>query len=146
MIEWNEARFAFLINQDGMSLRESPALTILSRETNGMALINQSAKGQGFAHRPVNIGACFDHLLAAFHKTLNGFMDIETFGHIAEAIADKAQFIKSNTSGAAPSIIGAIIGRLQACPTPIQPIRLIGLIALSRFEFTIKLFAPRGDL
>jgi hypothetical protein len=67
-----------LIDKHSMTLREGAALNILPRKPDLETIIQESGKGEIFAHGPIEAGAIFDHFVAGIENALHGFVNRES--------------------------------------------------------------------
>ena len=80
-----------LIVQNRMALRECAAAGILPRQAHMRSFDQQGAKSQSLGRRPIDAFAAFHHLALGI-KLLGDFrIDVETFRHAREAVADFLQ-------------------------------------------------------
>ena len=88
VFERGVASLGLLVDQHRMALREGAALAILSGQAHAMALIAQRAESESLGGRPIEPIARLDHLAARLEETLDGLVDVETFGRSGQADAD----------------------------------------------------------
>ena len=109
-----------------------------------MPFINQRAESQRFTHRPVDPLAGLDHLLAVVHETLNGLVNIETSGRLAQCLTNGGQLVHRQARLAAPWVF-VVAGRsdgLKARPSAIKPIGFVGFVGLASFVLRFKACTP----
>ena len=134
VVQRDVTRFSFLIDQHGMALRERAALAVLAGQTNRKAIIQQRAKGERLGGRPVNPFAVLDRRAAAVEEAQYGLMNIETVRSGGDSLADQSQPIEIYAGLATAIIVGNVLGRFDARPTPVEPIGLVGGIGLTSLD------------
>ncbi len=128
----------------GIDWATGEALAVLAGEAHRIALVEQAAKSERFARRPIDALAGFDRVFARIEKALDRLMQMEALGHGAKLGAEFAQFPDRDTRRTTARLID-LIGRPQRRPAAVEPIGLIGLVGLlAGLEFLIELGAPRG--
>ena len=92
-------------------------------------------------HRPIDADARLRHFAAAFEKLGDRLMNVEVVRNGRQAAAEILQRLDRDPGVAAPIIA---VGARDARPAPVEPVRLVRLIAIGNRKFVIEIGAHRG--
>src|SRR5690242_8906382 len=126
-----------------MTLRERAALGVLAGQPDSMTLFKQRTERQRLAGRPIDAVAGFDRLGAVVEEALHRAMHMKALGHHGDLLADLAQILDRYPGIAAPRIV-RVARRFQPGPAAVQPIRLVGAIALAGLQLGVEPRTPVG--
>src|SRR5271155_2445670 len=125
-----------------MALRKRAPLAILAGEPNRIAFVQQRSEGQGFGGRPIDPFACLDRVTTIVEEALDRLVHIEARRRYGDARSQLLELADGNAGDAAPIVVDRILPGLEAGPAPVEPIGLVGLIALARLVFGLQTMAP----
>ena len=108
-----------------------------------MAFEQQRAERQRLGGRPVDAFAGLDRLAARIEEALDGAVDVEALRHRGELPADLLQRLDRDAGVAAARIVDRA-GGLHAGPAAVEPVGLVGLVALARLQLGVEPRAPVG--
>src|ERR1700753_2932125 len=109
-----------------MALRERAALAVLAGQANRKALNQKRAEGERLGGRPVDPLVDLDCRAAVFEKASNGFVYVEAFRRRRDTLAVSLQSLENDAGLAAAIIVGNLPRRLDAGPSAVEPIGLVG--------------------
>ena len=141
MIERRVTTLRLLIDQHGMALRECAALDILPGQAHAMAVPQEGREGHGFGHRPVDSLSGLDHLAAIVEEALDRAVHVEAFRRLVQLEAEHLEMVDIDARFAATVVVTLGDG-LEAGPAAIEPVGLVGLVGLTRFELGLETMAP----
>ncbi len=125
-----------------MALRERAALAVLAGQAHRIALVEQRAESQGFARSPIHAFAALDHLAAIVEEALYRLVQAEAARRCGDARGDLLDLGDFDAGHAAPIVVDHVLRNFEAGPAPVEPVGLVGLVALARFEFGLQTMAP----
>ena len=140
VLQRREAAFVFLVDENGVALREGSALAVLAGEADAEAFHQKRRERHVLGHRPVDALARIDHLAAALDQLADRLVDVEVVRDRGDAMPDVFQGIDRNARVAAPIIA---IGAGDAGPASVEPVGLVGLVAVGETEFLVEVGADR---
>src|SRR5665213_4069738 len=126
-----------------MTLRECAALAVLAGQADGMAFLEQRAKGESLGGGPIDALARLDRLGAMIEEALDGLVDVEALRNRCDFLTDSPQLGDIDTGIAAARILD-FAGGLEPRPAAVEPIGLVRLVARRNLEFGFKVRAPAG--
>ena len=132
-----------LVEDHRMALRERAALGVLAGQAHAMAFLEQRAERQRLAGRPIDAFTGFDRLGAVVEKALHRAVDVEAVRHPGDGLADCLELVDRQAGIAAARIVG-VLRSLEAGPAAVEPIGLVGLVALAGLELGFEPRAPVG--
>ena len=138
MVERGVAVLVLLVDQHRMALREGAALASpgrLSRTV--MAFQQQRAERQRLGGRPVDALPGLDRLAARIEEALDGAVDVEALRHRGELLAHVLQRLDRDAGVAAARIVDRA-GDLHAGPAAVEPVGVVGLVALARLLLGVE--------
>src|SRR5580704_5576074 len=141
MIERRVAVLVLLVDQHRMALRERAAFGILAGQPHPVTLLQQRAEGECFAGRPVDIAAGLDRLAAAVEEAIERAMQMKALRPRRDLVADLLEFSDLDAGMAAARIVG-LARPLESGPAAVEPIGLVGAVALRGFELDVEAGAP----
>ena len=105
----------------------------------------RSGEISGVLSMSVHALASLYRLTSIIEKALDRLVDVEAFGNPAELLAVFAQFANFDAGLAATGLLRFGAGRgLEARPSAVEPIRLVGPVGLAGFIFGVEARAPVG--
>ena len=142
MVERDVARLGLLVDQHGMALRERAALAVLAGQADRIALVEQRAESQRLAGRPIDALAVSTAWRRLSRKRWIVLWTLKPLGHRGDARGELLDLVEIDAGLAAPIVVDHILRRLEAGPAPVEPVGLVGLVALARLEFGLQAMAP----
>jgi hypothetical protein len=127
-----------------MALREGAALHVLAGEAHPVAFEQERTEGERFASGPIEALAGLQHLLAVVEEALDRAVDVEALRHRGDLEPISRRRSTATPGLAAARIVHVLAHGLEAGPAAVEPIGLVGLVALSALELAVELGAPRG--
>src|ERR1700692_587147 len=137
MIERRVAALVLLVEQHRMARRECAALGVLAGQPNPVPRWQHQAEGERLAGRPIDIGAGLDRFAAAIKKPIERAMQVKTLRQRCDLVADLLELCDLDAGMAAARIVG-LARSLEAGPAAVEPIGLVGAIALRGFELDVE--------
>src|SRR4029077_18535150 len=120
-----------------VALRERAALGILAGQPHPVTLLQQRAERQRLGGRPVDAGSGLDRLAAAVEKAIERAMQMKALRQRGDLVADLLELGDFDAGLAAARIVG-FAGGLEAGPAAVEPIGLVGAVALRGFELDVE--------
>ena len=111
-----------------------------------MALEQQRAEGERLGHGPVDALAGLQHLLAVVEEALDRAVEVEALRHRGERLADLLQGLDRDAGLAAARIVLILAHGLEARPASVEPVGLVGLVALDAMSNSASSFERQLDL
>src|SRR5215218_1193813 len=115
-----------------MALGKRAALGVLPRQPHRSSFAQQRAEGERLGSRPIDALAKLDRLGARIEEALDRAVGVKISWHCTDFFADVFKRFDLDAGDPAAGII-MVTGRLHAGPAPIEPIRTVGLVALTGF-------------
>src|ERR1700734_1316566 len=106
-----------------------------------MAFEQQRTERQRLAGRPVDIGAGLDRLAAAVKEPVERAMQMKARRQRGDLVADLLEFCDLDAGMAAARTVG-LARPLETGPAAVEPIGLVGAVALRGLELDIEAGAP----
>ena len=145
MVERDVAVLVLLIDQHRMALREGAALAVLAGQPHRMAVEQQRAEGQRLGGRPVDALAGLDRLArASSRKRWMVRWTWKPCGTAVILLADVLERLDRDAGVAAARIVVDRARAFDAGPAAVEPVGLVGLVALARLELGVEPGAPVG--
>src|SRR5690606_27688389 len=130
-----------LVVEHAVALREGAALGILAGKADRVALEQDRAEGQRLGRRPVDALAGRDRLAAVLEEAADGAVDLEVRRNLGQLLADLLQRLQRH-GGLAAALLVLVVGGAQAGPSAVEPVGLVGPVALAGLELGRQARAP----
>ena len=119
-------------------MREGAALAVLAGQAHRKTLIEQRREGKMLAHRPIDAGACIDHLAATLQQALDRLVGVEILRDCRDAPANLLQRVDSNARITAPRLV---FGKADVGPAAIEPVGLVRPITVGGCQLLVEMGA-----
>src|SRR4029079_15716072 len=116
---------------------ERAALAVLTGQPHRSAVEQKRAERQCLSGRPVDALTGLDRLAAGIEEALDGAVNVEALRHRGELVAHLPQRLRGDAGAAATEGIDGACG-LHSRPAAIQPIGIVGLVALARLLLGVE--------